>query len=132
MGLLDLFSKRSQRYITSEVHGSNRARQTGMAPGTLAQLRKLGVTDERELKLEYFFYTNSPARAAALARVLSGKGYEVRHGTSASDKRLQIVTGWTAPIPMQDASVRAWVAEMCDLGFAHDSEFDGWGTTPEQ
>jgi hypothetical protein len=29
----------------------------------MAQLRKYGVTDETELKLEFFFYTNTEAKA---------------------------------------------------------------------
>jgi hypothetical protein len=30
-----------------------------LAPQTLKQLRELGVNDEKELKLEFFFYSNT-------------------------------------------------------------------------
>jgi hypothetical protein len=33
---------------------------------------------------------------------------------------------------MSNAVVSAWTREMCEIGFAHDCEFDGWGTTPDQ
>ncbi len=103
-----------------------------MAPETLQQLRALGVTPERKLRLEYFFYTDTPAKAESLGAALSGKKYLVKCGTSASNESLQVVTGWTLAMPMEDAGLSAWIEEMCQLGFTHDCEFDGWSTTPEQ
>jgi len=67
------------------------------------------VTDDDRLKLEYFFNTDPPEKASALAG-----------------------DGWTAAMTMSTDVVQSWARQMCDLGFKHDCEFDGWGTTPEQ
>lgn len=127
----NLFSRGPKRYISEDAFQKKRASQVAMTPETMTQLRKYGVTDESALKLEYFFYTNAATKAAQLADALEKKGYSVEHGPSAHDKRVQVVTGWTKEMPMTDAVVVAWTREMCELGFAHDCEFDGWGTNPK-
>lgn len=132
MGLFGIFSGRPKQFVTPEAFQENVTNQLAMTPQTVAQLRGLNVTPETQLKLEFFFYTNSPDKAAALSAVLSGMEYDVQHGPSPSDKRLQVVTGWTDKMPMHDATVLAWTKEMCEVGFQHDCEFDGWGTNPAQ
>ena len=101
-----------------------------MAPQTLEQLRSLGVTDKSRLKLEFFFFTNSDQKAAALAEVLKKRGYEVQHGASGDPERPFLITGWTDKMALDDATVVAWTREMCQLGFDSDCGFDGWGTNP--
>lgn len=59
-------------------------------------------------------------------------GYESEFGQAAGDDKLQIVTGWSSPIQMATEAVVEWTRQMCDIGFKHDAEFDGWGTNPEQ
>jgi hypothetical protein len=130
--LLSLFGKTQGRFVSESAFTENRAKQTAMAPDTMAQLRKYGVTDETELKLEFFFYTNTEAKAAELAGALKKKGYSVEHQPSAHDKSLQVVTGWTGKMKMTDAVVIGWTREMCEVGYASDCEFDGWGTNPKQ
>ncbi len=103
-----------------------------MSPETVAQLRQYGVTSESMLKLEYFFYTNTRAKAQSLAESLGEKGYSVEFAPTAGDPALFLVTGWTEPIQMDTDSVVGWTATMARLGYEHDSEFDGWGTNPEQ
>ena len=61
MGLFDRFSRKPGRFVSEEAFGVNRDKQVKMTPLTLEQLRKIGVTEDRELKLEYFFYTNASA-----------------------------------------------------------------------
>jgi regulator of RNase E activity RraB len=92
------------------------------------QLRKYNVTPDKRRKLEFFFYTDKVEKAAALAAELANRNYEVRHGPSATDAKVQLITGWTAEMPMSDSIVLGWTKEMCTLGFRHDCEFDGWGT----
>lgn len=110
----------------------NLVRQTTMTPQTLAQLYEYGVSEDSELKLEYFFYTNSEDKAASLHKALVELGYSGEYGQSASDDSIYIVTGWTAPINMSKDSAVSWTESMCKIGFEHDAEFDGWGTNPEQ
>lgn len=132
MGLFEIFSGKPKQFVTPEAFQKNVANQSAMTPQTVAQLRGLNVTPATNLRLEFFFYTNTPAKAVALATVLSGMQYDVEHGPSASDKKLQVITGWTDKMPMHDATVLAWTKEMCQIGFEHDCEFDGWGTNPNQ
>ncbi|MBI5095449.1 MAG: ribonuclease E inhibitor RraB [Candidatus Hydrogenedentes bacterium] len=103
-----------------------------MAPLTVEQLRTHGVTPESQLKLEFFFYTNSQTKAESLQQALLKEGYEVETGLSASDTKMRLVTGWTTRMPMNDSAVSGWASRMCKLGYEHDCEFDGWGTNPSQ
>ena len=59
-------------------------------------------------------------------------GYANQYGESVHDKKIQIVTGWSTPLSMATAAVVEWTENMCNVGYKHDCEFDGWGTNPEQ
>jgi hypothetical protein len=120
------------RFQTDEAYGQNRAKQLLMAPQTVAQLRTYDVTAQTQLKLEYFFYTNTKEKAAALAQKLAGMGYSGNYDHSASDKKQFVITGWTSRMKMDDQTVLEWTGRMCDVGHQHDCEFDGWGTNPKQ
>ena len=132
MGLFDFFSGQPKQFVTRESFESNLENQKKMSPQTLEQLRKYNVAPEKELKLEFFFYTNTLTKAAALANALSTKQYQVAHKPSASNKKVHVITGWTDRMLMHNSTVVAWTEEMCKIGFEHDCEFDGWGTNPEQ
>ena len=122
----------NERFQTDDAYARNRAGQTTMTPQTVAELRKYGVTDQSRLKLEYFFYTNTEAKAAALAQRLSEIGYAGRYDHSASNRNQFVVTGWTSPMKIDDQTVLAWTLRMCETGCDFDCEFDGWGTDPGQ
>jgi len=130
--ILSVFGKTPDRYVTESAFSTNRTKQTVMAPQTMGQLRKYGVTDETQLKLEFFFYTNSESKASELAKALKEKGYSVQTKPAPQDKKFQLITGWTEKVKMTDAVVIAWTREMCELGYANDCDFDGWGTNPKQ
>ena len=121
-----------QRHVSEPAFRENLAKQTTMSPQTVAQLRKHGVTDQANLKLEFFFYTDKEAKGQALAKALADLRYQVECGPAAGDTRLILVTGWTTPINMGEGAVVAWTEKMCRLGYEHDCEFDGWGTNPSQ
>ena len=120
------------RFQTDKAYAENRALQLAMTPRTLAELRTHGVTDETHLKLEYFFYTNTKEKAAALAQRLANMGYTGSYHRSVDDPRPFLITGWTSPMKMDDRTVLDWTGRMCDAGREDDCEFDGWGTYPEQ
>jgi hypothetical protein len=48
----DLFSGKPKRFVSQESFAINLASQLTMAPQTLTQLRQLGVTPDRALKLD--------------------------------------------------------------------------------
>jgi regulator of RNase E activity RraB len=130
MGLFDKLAGKQKRFISEQAFEAEFDRQTAMTPKTMEQLRSQGVGPEKPLKLEFFFYTDAPEKAAALAADLTQRGYAVKVGAAAANPKLQFITGWTSPIVMADDVVLAWTKEMCAVGFTHDCEFDGWGTNP--
>lgn len=119
-------------FRSESAYAENRSQQLAMSPQTVAQLRTYGVTDQSELKLEYFFYTNTKEKAAALAQKLADMGYTGSYDHSASDRKQFVVTGWTSPLRMDEQTVLDWTGRMCDAGHENDCEFDGWGTNPKQ
>ena len=118
--------------MSAESFARNRESQARMTPLTLERLRELNVSCDRQLKLEYFFYTNTRKKGEGLAAHLGSLGYQVEVTTSASNRKQILVTGWTTPMMMSIEVVTAWTEAMCDAGYANDCEFDGWGTTPAQ
>ena len=128
MGLSDLFSRRPERFLSKEAFEANLEKQMTMTPQTLRQLRTYGVTPERRRRLDFFFYTDTVEKAAALAAALKHRNYEVDYRRSASDAKVQLITGLTTEMTMSDATVLDWTREMCTLGFRHDCDFDGWET----
>lgn len=119
-------------FRSENEYAKNRISQVTMTPQTVAQLRTYGVTDASQLKLEFFFYTNTKEKAESLSQKLTKLGYDSRNDHSASNKKEFVITGWTSRIKMDEKSVIDWSSRMCDLGHEHDCEFDGWGTNPNQ
>ena len=134
MGLFDILKPKSNngQFVSKTTFSNKRDKQMQMTPQILGQLRKLNVSDDRELKLEYFFYTNTAEKSEHLATEIGKLNYTVQHGVSAGDKKLFIVTGWTTKIKMSDEVLKQWTKQMCELGYKFDCEFDGWGTEPDQ
>ena len=134
MGIFDFFKSKvnTGKFISEKEYHRNKNNQKEMAPQTMEQLRSLNVTEEKELKLEFFFYTNTSKKAVELARELTSLNYSVEYGMSSEDENLVVVTGWTDKMPMINTTVINWISEMCDLGYKFDCDFDGWGTNPEQ
>jgi hypothetical protein len=119
------------KFVTDAAFQQNLAKQKKMSPMTLAQLRKLGVSESKSLKLEFFFYTDTEAKAHALATALNQLQYDAGSEAAAGNARQFVITGWSTPIKMDESEVVSWTEKMCRLGFEHDADFDGWGTSPE-
>ncbi len=134
MGIFNFLRKDSkdERFVSEQAFKSNFEKQTQMTPQTIKQLREYGIGETTSLKLEYFFYTNSHAKAEKLSLELEQLGYEVEFGKSAGDQNVFIITGWTNKILMSNETVLNWSKEMCQIGFKFDCDFDGWGTNPSQ
>ena len=131
MGSSHMFSRQSKRFVSEEAFETNLETQMAMTPQTLQQLRNYNIAPENRRQLEFFFYTNTVEKAVALAAELKDRNYEVDHRPSASNAKVQVITGWTTEITMSDAAVLDWTREMCTLGFKYDCDFDGWGTKAE-
>lgn len=134
MGLFDIFKSKSSdgKFVSEAAFNKNLKSQMSMTPQTLEQLRKINVGADKELKLEFFFYTNSLDKAAALSAELKKLNYESDHGLAAGSKTQYLVNGWTTKMKMSDQVVSNWTKEMCEISYKFDCEFDGWGTNPDQ
>lgn len=133
MGLFNFFKgNEKKKFVSEKDFKKNLAKQIEMTPMTIEQLRKIDVKENKELKLEFFFYTNTSEKASALESELKQLNYSVESKISASNKNEFIITGWTTKMAMADSIVVAWTSQMCETGYKHDCEFDGWGTSPDQ
>lgn len=130
--MFNIFRGKPMKFISDRQYKDNLSTQLSMSPQTVEQLRSYGVTENEFLKLEYFFYTNTLEKAETLSRELSSMGYSTEFSDFADDDNIKIITGWTSPTLMTNEKILEWTESMCDIGYKHDCEFDGWGTTPEQ
>ena len=137
MGIFNIFNKEKvstnnqpiNQFVTEAQFKELLETQKKMTPLTLEKLREYGVTEQSQLKLEFFFYTNSKEKAQNLAKELGSKGYQLE--ISYGDKSY-LVTGWTNKMLMEEQQVMGWDEEMVWLGYKHDAVFDGWETNPDQ
>jgi len=135
MSLFDFLKPKhntNNQFVTEQAFKNNLSKQMQMTPQTMEQLRKIDVSSDKELKLEYFFYTNTADKAKLFADEIGKLNYEVKYEQSAGDKKSFVITGWTTKMKMQDNVVANWTKEMCELGYKFDCDFDGWGTSPDQ
>ena len=135
MGLFDFLKPKqngNNQFVTEQAFKSNLTKQMQMTPQTMEQLRKIDISADKELKLEYFFYTNNADKAKLFADEIGKLNYEVNYEQSADDNKSFVITGWTTKMKMQDNVVTNWTEEMCELGYKFDCDFDGWGTSPDQ
>jgi hypothetical protein len=130
--LVSSFAQAAERFVTEVAFLQNRGKQTSLVPQTLAQLRQHGVTEETELPLEFYFYTDAEPKAAKLTAALKEKGYAAEHKPAPHNRHLRVIAGSASPMKMQDRVVIAWAREMCELGYASDCEFDGWAAKLKQ
>lgn len=128
---MNLFKKEPKQFVTQASFAENLKNQISMVPQTLEQLRSLGITDEKVLSLEIFFYTNAKEKGERLSAQLNRMNYQTTVQKAVHGKNQFCISGWTDKIRMQQDNILSWTKKMCDIGFAHDCEFDGWGTYPE-
>jgi hypothetical protein len=122
----------SKQFVTAEKFEEIIACQPELAHATLETLRHLEEKPSAELRLEFFFYTNSAGKAKEFCEYLRKKNYSADYEKTRKGKNLFSINGWTTKIPMKNETVIAWSKEMCESGFQYDCEFEGWGTTPDQ
>lgn len=120
------------KFITEEEFLQQREMLSRLSPKVVDELRNQGVMDIEELKVEFFFYTNTAEKAKALAEELKKLDYDVMYELSGYDNTKYLINGWTTKMPMADGVMANWAKEMCEIGYKFDCEFDGWGTCPDQ
>lgn len=113
----------SRRFVTQAKHAKNVAAHAAMVPQVVKELRRHGLTAQDARSLEFYFATNSAAKAKALVEMLQVHEYAV---VLVRDGAKFMVTGVTPPIPMSMVALRDWSRDMVALGFEFDALFDGW------
>lgn len=110
----------------------NKNRQKYGARRVIELLGLLTDLDNKELPVEFFFYTNTEAKAISLSEALKKMGYTVYgFGLCSYDKRKYAIDGCTQKMKMTDVAMAQWAEQMCELALEHDCDFDGWGTSPD-
>jgi Regulator of ribonuclease activity B len=104
-------------------------RQLSMAAATLAAMREAGLTEDRELPLDFSFDAPNEQAAKALAEHLAS-----RDCLSLSTERVSgflsrkyVVFGKTYPTAVTAEILGQWIPWIVVQGLAHNCEFDGWG-----
>ncbi len=119
--------------ISEIQHKENIERHKAMNSRVLKQLLALGMNENANLKLEFFFYTDQQDKANNLAIELTRLGYKIeKTEPSAGNKNLYLVSGWSTEINMDSSHITEWTTRMCELGLKEDCQFDGWGTFHDQ
>jgi len=110
--------KRNKEWSPEEVL----SRQLAMNERTWAELQAHGVTEETQLRLDFFYEAPDEESAEALARFLVDEtDYEVRHDDSS-------VSGATLDTTISQEILDQWVRWMVLAGHENGHcKFDGWG-----
>lgn len=130
MEILRFLKPRQKKQFVSEIDFKmNHRKQLHAAIETLGRLRDSAVEEEDELKIDYFFFTDTLEKSQALIKEIQKLDYTIHDGITSNDKNLFLITGRTTEMKMMHEILRKWVVEMCELGYAHDCNFDSWKIT---
>ncbi len=116
------------RHVTKKKFKKILADQVGMSPHTVQQIQAHGVSEDRTLKVSFYFYTNTEEKAAALTGALQKKGYSAEYNVPLAGYDTFSITGDTGKTQLRQSMMDAWSEEMSRLGYEYDCEFDGWET----
>jgi hypothetical protein len=117
-----------RKFVSETQYKNNLVKQQKLSSQTVAQLRKNGITETTELKLEYFFNTNTVQKAKELTSQLQVFGYEAEFKKKPDNPSLYLITGWEKKMKMSEKLISEWTKVMCDLGYEFDCDFEGWRT----
>jgi len=103
-------------------------RELARTATNVRRMRMIGVEAKDELSLDFFFYTDTQAKATGLVEALKGLELSARARPGTEKNGPFVVHGTTREMPMEESVLSKWVETMCKLGSDHDAEFDAWGT----
>lgn len=118
--------KKKKRFVSENDFITNVDKQFRLSIESLVGLRDAGVEEEDELKIDYFFYTDTLEKSEKLQGEIQKLGYIVNHGTASHDKSLFVISGRTTEMKMMHETLKEWIRGMCDLGYKYDCSFDSW------
>lgn len=107
------------------------AQQLAMNQRSWQALQEHGVTEDSELRLDFFYVAPGEREAEELREFLQREtDYDVRVDSSGGGftrKKSWTVSGTTQPAQVSLDILDQWVGWMVAAGFERDCEFDGWG-----
>ena len=118
--------KKQKRLVSENDFRNNQDKHFRLATESLVSLRDAAVEEEDELKIDYFFYSDTHEKAQKLEKEMKTMDYVVNYGPAPQNKNHFVISGRTTEIKMMHESLSKWVAEMCELGYKHDCNFDNW------
>jgi hypothetical protein len=104
-------------------------RQVELSGATLDALHQAGLTNEREVQIEFFFSAPSEASAKALVAHLAKNDcldLKVEKSGGFLSRRFS-VAGKTHPTVVTVQVLAQWIPWIVVQGITHGCEFDGWG-----
>src|ERR1700682_2800546 len=106
-------------------------KQLAMNRQTWTALQKHGVTEVRQLRLDFSYNTPSREAAEGLCALLRAQtDYEAKVESDGSFlRRRWRVEGRTQNTAVSPAVLDQWVTWMVSAGKEHSCDFDGWGTS---
>lgn len=112
-------------FVSQEEHERNFEIQKQGANQVLELFDQHGGSTEKPHPIEFFFYSDSIAKAHQLAAHLRKLNYELQVDTSTGSPNQYLINGWTPP--MNAETIGSWSELMCKTGARYDCKFDGWG-----
>lgn len=127
MEILRFLKPKQKKQFVSEMDSIiNQDKQFRLATESLVRLRDAAVEEEDELKIDYFFYTDTLEKSQKIEKEIRKMNYVVSQGIAPHDKNLFVISGRTTEIRMMHEALKKWVEEMCVLGYKYDCSFDNW------
>ncbi len=131
MRILHFLKSKQKKPFVSEIDFiTNQQQQAFLTTQVLGRLREEHVEEEEELRVYYFFHTNTLQKAEQLATEL-----QQLHYTAITDavpnSNLFMITGQTTKMKMTYEVIKKWTAIIGELGYTFDCNFLGWETSPK-
>lgn len=114
------------KFVSDKNLKANIEEKIKMIPKTIEELRKLNVSENDEMRIEYFFYSNSIKNAKLLANEIQKLNYSFHLDVFPEKKHLTLLSGFTSKIKLEHDVIKEWTIQMCNLGYRFDCIFDGW------
>lgn len=123
--------KKKKRFVSENDFTANKEKQFRLSIESLVKLRDASVEEEDELKIDYFFYTDTLEKSQKMEEEIQKLGYIVNHGAASHDKSLFVISGRTTEMKMMHETLKEWIADMCELGYKYDCSFESWKIVKE-
>lgn len=125
-------NENSQSHETSKYEDFqlNKELHSEMVPIVVENLIWLNVEPGDQLKFEFFFYAKNKVDAQKLETYLKANfNYEL-YGIHEFRGEWSVI-GCTDSQPILTEFIQKWSEKMCEIAYRFNSEFDGWGTSPD-